>query len=841
MPPSVTRRQFLVSTTAMGVALSTSGVARSQEVGEPLTIVADGSSDYVIVRPLASSPSQVYAAEELQRFVRAMTGVELLIATDDGPLPPKAILLGATRHTAGVLGGSPDASALGDDGFHLRTAGEYLCIIAGPVRGALYGVYELLERYWGCRWYASFHSVIPLHTSLSLPDIDDAQAPAFAMREPYWWEMRDGDYAARSRANGTGMQLEERHGGKIRFGGGLFVHTFYRLVPPDEFFADHPEYYSLIDGERQIGYSQLCLTNPDVLRIVTERVLAAIRSDPTARLFSVSQNDWDGHCQCDACMEIEEREESPAGPLIHFVNQVAEAVEAEFPDVWIETLAYQYTRKPPKTIKPRHNVVPRLCTIECDFSLPLDESSYPQNVRFVEDIRGWSAITDKLYVWDYTTNFHNYVGPHPNFPAIPGNIRFFRDNRVVGLFEQGANEGPHAEFGELRSWLIAKLLWNPDQPVEPLLDDFFAGYYGAAAGPIRQYFDELQTLALDPEITVRIFDALRGRWLTREFVERAEALWTEAERLAADDPDLLRRVRMSGITTLWARVKLMGAPERVHVIDGGRLVYREVDPVYAAAARELLARVEEGDVRVREYTGYHQQEIIDLTGHAYGFELVRVTSNQTEAAAAPGCGGGAVLWTVDGGPNLLAPQLGGVQVVSRHDDLERPDYTEFELVEAAEDSATLKAVAPRAVWGPQLRERLDVQRVLAVDADGLTLTDTYTLAAESQDVTPAVRVGLALAGPVQVRAGAFEASLASSADGAVTTLDLPDAVLDAEAIELLAEDGRVRIDLPPGRREAMSLALSPAEATVLLTVRLPEQRVSPEEPLTIGVRLSVPR
>ncbi len=841
MPPSVTRRQFLVSTTAVGVALSTSGVARSQEAGEPLTIVADGSSDYVIVRPLASSPSQVYAAEELQRFVRAMTGVELLIATDDGPLPPKAILLGATRHTAGVLGGSPDASALGDDGFHLRTAGEYLCIIAGPVRGALYGVYELLERYWGCRWYASFHSVIPLHTSLSLPDIDDAQAPAFAMREPYWWEMRDGDYAARSRANGTGMQLEERHGGKIRFGGGLFVHTFYRLVPPDEFFADHPEYYSLIDGERQIGYSQLCLTNPDVLRIVTERVLAAIRSDPTARLFSVSQNDWDGHCQCDACMEIEEREESPAGPLIHFVNQAAEAVEAEFPDVWIETLAYQYTRKPPKTIKPRHNVVPRLCTIECDFSLPLDESSYPQNVRFVEDIRGWSAITDKLYVWDYTTNFHNYVGPHPNFPAIPGNIRFFRDNRVVGLFEQGANEGPHAEFGELRSWLIAKLLWNPDQPVEPLLDDFFAGYYGAAAGPIRQYFDELQTLALDPEITVRIFDALRGRWLTREFVERAEALWTEAERLAADDPDLLRRVRMSGITTLWARVKLMGAPERVHVIDGGRLVYREVDPVYAAAARELLARVEEGDVRVREYTGYHQQEIIDLTGHAYGFELVRVTSNQTEAAAAPGCGGGAVLWTVDGGPNLLAPQLGGVQVVSRHDDLERPDYTEFELVEAAEDSATLKAVAPRAVWGPQLRERLDVQRVLAVDADGLTLTDTYTLAAESQDVTPAVRVGLALAGPVQVRAGAFEASLASSADGAVTTLDLPDAALDAEAIELLAEDGRVRIDLPPGRREAMSLALSPAEATVLLTVRLPEQRVSPEEPLTIGVRLSVPR
>ena len=80
----------------------------------------------------------------------------------------------------------------------------------------------------------------------------------------------------------------------------------------------------------------------------------------------------------------------------------------------------------------------------------------------------------------------------------------------------------------MRSWLIAKHLWNPDRPVEPLLDDFFAGYYGNAAGPIREYFNELQTLALDPDVPVRIFDALRGKWLTMEFVERAERLRARA-------------------------------------------------------------------------------------------------------------------------------------------------------------------------------------------------------------------------------------------------------------------------------------------------------------------------
>ena len=419
------RRQFLATTTA-GVALTASGISRALESGRALTVVENGRSEFSIVRPRTSSPSLIYAAEELQRFIRQMTGAELPIRTDDEPLPDKAILLGETAYTERVLGSKPDMAALGEDGFRLVTAGDRLCVIGGHARGTLYGVYEFSERHWGCRWYASFHSVIPKHDSLTLNAMDETQLPAFAMREPYWWEMRNGDFAARCRANGNGMGLEDRHGGKIRFGGGLFVHTFYRLVPPDEYFRSSiPSTSASIDGKRQIGWSQLCLTNPDVVRIVTERVLEAIRRDPTAKLFSVSQNDWDGHCQCESCMAIEKREESPAGTLIHFVNQVAEQVEKEFPNVWIETLAYQYTRKPPKTIRPRHNVVPRLCTIECDFSLPLDKSPYPQNVRFVEHIKGWSAITDKLFVWDYTTNFHNYVGPHPNFPAIPGNIASF--------------------------------------------------------------------------------------------------------------------------------------------------------------------------------------------------------------------------------------------------------------------------------------------------------------------------------------------------------------------------------------------------------------------------------
>jgi hypothetical protein len=367
-------------------------------------------------------------------------------------------------------------------------------------------------------------------------------------------------------------------------------------MPPSEFFADHPEYYSELNGKRTTEHAQLCLTNPDVVRIMTERVLAHIRQDPQAKLFSVSQNDWAGWCQCSKCREIDEREGSPSGTMIHFVNQVAEAVEKEFPDVWIETLAYQYTRHPPKTLKPRHNVVPRLCTIECDFSKPLNVSTYEQNRRFVEDIEGWSAITDKLYVWDYTTNFGHYVSPHPNFGCLQGNAQFFRDNHVVGLFEQGAYQAPHAEFAELRAWILAKLLWNPDQDVEPLYRDFFEGHYGPAAKPIRQYFDELQALVKPDENVLQIWNPPTSPYYTDAFFDRAARLWAEAEALVKDAPALSYNVRMSALPVIYARLQRWPATTVALEDRDGVLTPVGIAPEYGELARKFLAGIAEGGI-----------------------------------------------------------------------------------------------------------------------------------------------------------------------------------------------------------------------------------------------------
>ena len=574
-----------------------SGLLANLAGAQPLTLAARGQpAAYTIVRPAKASPSQIYAAEELQKFTEQMTGAKLPIVADDAPLPKHAILLGNTLHTAALLGGPADLKDLGDDGFRLKTCPPHLLILGGPVRGTLYGVYETLERFGGCRWYASWHSVIPDCAAFTVPELDETQKPAFVMRDPFSFDMFNGDLAARNKVNGASPRLTEKHGGKIRFGKGSFVHTFKGLVPPAEFFDKHPEYFSEINGKRIKDNSQLCLTNPDVVKLVTARVLENIRQDPTAKLYSVSQNDCLNFCTCPNCKAIDTREGSNSGTMIAFVNQVAEGVEKEFPNVWIETLAYNRTRQPPKTIRPHRNVVVRLCSIECEFSKPLDRSTFGQNRKFVEEIRQWSAMTDKLYIWDYITNFRDYLGPFPNVLALQGNVKFFRDNHVVGVFEEGAYQGRHADFAELKAWLLARWLWNPELPAEDLFDDFFKGYYGAGAPLVRKYFDEIHAYYQNPGVNLGIYDnVVREGPVPHAFFASAVDLWRQAEASAKDSPSHSYNVRMGAIPALYAHMDRLPA----HATEERR-----------ALATDLLARFREAkDIWISESAEIHKNTV----------------------------------------------------------------------------------------------------------------------------------------------------------------------------------------------------------------------------------------
>ena len=541
---SVRNRMFLVM-----VGICTSAVGRAQSA--ELVLAENGRSAYRIVVAEDASPSTKHGAEELQRFLKQMTGAELPIASDQEPLGSHEIVLGKNAHLK-KLNVAIDFSALGREGYVIRTLGNHLVIAGGDLRGNMYGVYGLLEDHFGCRWFTPKVSRIPKHKRLAVAPLDDRQVPVLEYREPFTYDCFDGDWCARNRVNSSSGRLETKHGGKIMFGRGFFVHTFNRLVPPDKYFDKHPEYFSLIDGRRKKDHSQLCCSNEDVIRICTEGIRQAMRDQPDAFVFSVSHNDWRNYCQCDKCQAVAKHEGSQMAPVLQLVNRVAEAVEKEFPDKAVETLAYQWTRRAPKTLRPRPNVIVRLCSIECCFSHPLATCDSEANRKFREDADAWAKVADRLWVWDYVTDFRNYLLPFPNQRVRNDNIRFFIRNNVKGIFEQDTYNTPHSELAELGGYMTAKFLWNPDYDEDMAINEFLSGYYEQAADPIRTYIDVIHDKVAKENIHVNIWAEPESPHLTDELLIQADKLWQHAEDLVSAKPEVLRRVKLSRMSVDYA-------------------------------------------------------------------------------------------------------------------------------------------------------------------------------------------------------------------------------------------------------------------------------------------------
>ncbi len=532
------RRAFL---TLPGLAFSAAGAN--------LNLTRQGRSDYSIVIAPAASPSERHAAGELQRFLEQISGARLPISTE-------------RRRRMVLVGDGPALRALhpnipfrdlGPEGFVLKTAGPHLLIAGGRLRGSMYGVYTFLEML-GCRWFTRDVSRIPRLPTIAIQPLDKAHKPAFEYREPYFSEAADRDWAARNKMNGVLMQLDEATGGKVQYY--PFVHSFNALVPPEKYFKDHPEYFSLIDGKRRAERSQLCLTNAGVLRVGVESVERWIAEHPEATIFSVSQNDWTGWCECENCRRVEEEEGGAhSGPLLRYVNALAAEIEKKHPDKLIDTLAYWYTEEPPAKVRPRSNVRIRLCPIGVCEAHPYAECPY--SAYFQKNLNAWSKITNQLYIWHYNTNFAHYLLPFPDFDELAADLPMYKDHGVVGLFLEGSvTKGGGAENAGLRSYVMAKLLWDPKADLKQAIAEFHQAYYGKAAEPMLRYLDLMQQQVRKPPAGmgrhIWIYDSPGAPYLNEDFVSKALDLFGQAEA-AADTGAVRTRVRKArlGIDYVW--------------------------------------------------------------------------------------------------------------------------------------------------------------------------------------------------------------------------------------------------------------------------------------------------
>ncbi len=570
-----------------------------------LCIVEKGRSRYRIVIAGDAIPSERYAAEELQRYIAYASGATLPIVTDAVPLGDEEIILGDNAH---LRAARPDVGAgmLGSEEFVLLTSGTYLIIAGGKPRGTLYGVYEFLEEKLGVRWFAPHVEHVPKAETVILGALNERYAPRLQYRETSWTEMsRDADFAARHRLNGHHDALTDRHGGRavVYYPYYPFVHTLDLLVP-QELYDEHPEYFPFIDGVRVKGNVQRCLSNADVVRLAAGRVRHWIEEHRDAHIVEVSQNDAKSWCRCKACSARDGAQGGPAGSLIQFVNTVAESIEKDYPEVYVGTLAYQYSRTPPRTLRPRKNVIVRICSWECCFSHPLVHCSHGENARFREDILAWQRSASMLYAWDYTTNFAHYIQPFPNLDALQANVQFYVDCGVKGLFEQGnSSPGGGGEMAALKGYLLAKLMWNPAADVKRHMDEFLKGYFGRASDLVAAYLELLHRQVRDGSSHALIYDGPSSAYLSDGFLKEAERLFDEAER--STGPDEVRARIHNARLGVWYVMLASG-----RVLNAG---HRD-----AVLERFLSAARSAGITHVSEYetlSGWAQRMGEETAGH----------------------------------------------------------------------------------------------------------------------------------------------------------------------------------------------------------------------------------
>ncbi len=478
---------------------------KAPEITSPMYIVENGETDYVIVTEENPDECILTAISELQTYIKKISGAELEHITEnefaDGM---KTIVLGISKNM--------DA-----DAFTLKAESGNLYVSGGSSRGALYGVYTLLEEYFGVRWFTPTLEVVPESEDVVIDaNLDRTVVPSFSIRRNDCQGTNDA-HRARTKMNVSFWNEAKAYGGALTYV--LWDVTLDRLVP-DSLFAEHPEYFALQpDGTRSTDH--VCLSHPDVLTVAVENGRKAILECETdAKYIHIGQKDNMNYCHCNSCESLHEKYGTVCAPTLIFTNNFADALDDEFPDFMFTFYAYNETDRPPTDLSLRcnKNVAPVLCGLhkacrshpltECGAMDGVENETFDMlygdpNPQVAEDFANWVKVADTTYIYDYTINFLNTAMFFSNFETMQSTMKYMHDIGITGYI-YNCGDGHYAAFNELRNYLLCKLQWDVDCDVEYHMNDFLKAFYGEEAAPyIKEYID-LQTA--QTKATAHAFD-----------------------------------------------------------------------------------------------------------------------------------------------------------------------------------------------------------------------------------------------------------------------------------------------------------------------------------------------
>jgi len=444
--------------------------------------VRDGPEISRIVLPEDAGVAEKAAAAELQSYLSRIAGKSLPVGT--GGEIEGAILVGCADRLSDVGISVP---LLGPDSFLVRVAPGAVHLVGQNDRAVWYAVYDFLEDL-GCRWVmpGDTGEVVPNLETITLEPGERVEAPDFEFRQIWYAYGSSPEAAERLRVWGLRNKL-----------GHPLIHHGHNLVatlPPGKYLADHPEYYALVAGERNT--TQLCTSNPDVVRLVSERIGDYFDAHPEVLSYSLCPDDNTDFCECQNCRALDLGGTDPftgkqvvTDRYVRFLNEVSSAIQGRHPGKMVTTYAYvNYTRPPEREPVGPHVAVVLTTSVFCA-AHGIGDGSCESRQEMKRLLGDWLTAASRVYIYDYDPTPFNAELPCPLFGARTRDMPVYKQLGVRGFsFES------HNSWATLfpNYYVAAKMMWDADQDAEALLDDLWSRFYGESAEPMGRYFTALE-------------------------------------------------------------------------------------------------------------------------------------------------------------------------------------------------------------------------------------------------------------------------------------------------------------------------------------------------------------
>ncbi|MBR1965976.1 MAG: DUF4838 domain-containing protein [Lentisphaeria bacterium] len=490
------------------------------------------------------------AVEELKHYLK-------LCASDikiDGKSAVFHIGDTAKARSAGI-----NTAKLAEEEWLIKSDKNDIFITGGGKRGTLYGVFVFIEKYLSVRYFNAHEEYIPAPKELAFKSFDEKGRPFFKFRnlfrDPEFPDDK-GRFAAKMRINQDGQsQISPQYGCDDAYGLPAHVHNIERAdgyLPTAKYLKSNPEYYAIIKGKRDgsARSGQLCFSNPDLVPLFKAKLReyvkqsearAAQRNAAPPRIYDISMNDNLNFCQCQRCAEAVKKY-NRSGVLLNFLNQIADDLKTYRPGCYIQTLAYFATQEPPRNVKIADNIIIRLCDTYSKLTEPVTS---PANTAFRTRLQAWAKQCKNIIIWKYAITYDDSKGmAYPSEFNYPADFAFYAKNNVIGVFME--HEGPSTgDMYDLKVYLEAKFMENPNADFHAVTKDFMHKYYGSAAENIILYRKKLFDAAKKNKAPMAYFSPSSKGFRYVDFAVMAECqkLFDNAENMVKNDTVLLHRVR----------------------------------------------------------------------------------------------------------------------------------------------------------------------------------------------------------------------------------------------------------------------------------------------------------